>query len=217
MSKRSNQVKWARFREERYAEYQLLALDLFDRKGYENVTVGDIAEVAGVTTRTLYRYFPTKEDFVLAYARRSAEALIDALADLEPCADPMSAVWSVFEETADRHGQAIGGADKWRRVAVSVPGIRNRVRGERMSVLMEIVTDYCERSLGLAPGVDIRPRAMAGMLCGAELAVMTFWEGPRDELASYFRDSRPVVAPPATSRPRPADLWTHDGQQERVP
>jgi AcrR family transcriptional regulator len=41
------------------------ALRMFAEHGYEQTTVRDIAEAAGVTERTFFRYFPAKEDLVL--------------------------------------------------------------------------------------------------------------------------------------------------------
>ncbi|MFN0252554.1 MAG: TetR/AcrR family transcriptional regulator [Kofleriaceae bacterium] len=41
------------------------ALELFHEHGYPNVTIQDIAKRAGVGRRTVFRYFPTKEDIVL--------------------------------------------------------------------------------------------------------------------------------------------------------
>ncbi|SNT65510.1 DNA-binding transcriptional regulator, AcrR family [Asanoa hainanensis] len=41
------------------------ALDLFDRQGYEETTVAQIASAAGVTEMTVFRHFPTKERLVL--------------------------------------------------------------------------------------------------------------------------------------------------------
>lgn len=41
------------------------ALRLFDEQGYEATTIEQIAEAAGVSPSTFYRYFPTKEDVVV--------------------------------------------------------------------------------------------------------------------------------------------------------
>lgn len=43
------------------------AMDLFFQDGYEKTTVDDVAAHADVSTTTLYRYFPTKEELVVGY------------------------------------------------------------------------------------------------------------------------------------------------------
>lgn len=43
-----------------------IALRLFAKQGYNQVTVAAVAEAADISTRTFYRYFPAKEDAVLA-------------------------------------------------------------------------------------------------------------------------------------------------------
>src|SRR5262245_35250081 len=76
-----------------------VARKLFSERGFENVSVAEIARVADVSQATVYNYFPTKEDLVyhrletfeseLLQAvrdRRSGEAVLDAFARfvLEP-------------------------------------------------------------------------------------------------------------------------------------
>lgn len=44
---------------------QAHAVRLFTDRGYDAVTVADVAEAAGVSAMTVFRHFPTKEDLVL--------------------------------------------------------------------------------------------------------------------------------------------------------
>ncbi|WP_396230633.1 TetR/AcrR family transcriptional regulator, partial [Frankia sp. ACN1ag] len=44
---------------------QTEALRLFRQQGYDHTTVADIAEAAGVSERTYFRYFATKSEVVL--------------------------------------------------------------------------------------------------------------------------------------------------------
>jgi mycofactocin system transcriptional regulator len=51
-------------REETRARIERAALDLFTRRGFEGVTIDEVAEVAGISRRTYFRYFATKADAV---------------------------------------------------------------------------------------------------------------------------------------------------------
>lgn len=39
-----------------------MAFDLFDRQGFERTTIDDIASAGGISRRTFFRYFPSKND-----------------------------------------------------------------------------------------------------------------------------------------------------------
>jgi mycofactocin system transcriptional regulator len=45
-------------------ELELVALELFAERGFEQTTVDDLAEAAGIGRRTFFRYFPSKNDVV---------------------------------------------------------------------------------------------------------------------------------------------------------
>ncbi len=49
---------------------------LFDRKGYADTAMEEIAERAGLAVGTLYNYFPSKDELLLAILRRETDALI---------------------------------------------------------------------------------------------------------------------------------------------
>jgi len=79
-----------------------VALSLCAESGYAATTVESIAEAAGVSTRTFFHYFPTKQDVFLGYER---DLLAGLVADVghAPAGQPASAVlWEAIEGLAKR-------------------------------------------------------------------------------------------------------------------
>ena len=60
------------------------AMGLFARRGFDHVTVAEVAEAAGVSEKTVFNYFPTKEDLFYDEAPARAAALVAAIREREP-------------------------------------------------------------------------------------------------------------------------------------
>ncbi len=67
------------------------ALDLFIEQGYENTTIPQIAERAGLTKSTFFRHFPDKREVLFGDGALS-QLLHDAIVDASPAASPLQAV-----------------------------------------------------------------------------------------------------------------------------
>ena len=57
---------------------------LFATRGFDNVRVSEVAERVGVSEKTIYNYFPTKESMVLDHADEGVERLAAALRERRP-------------------------------------------------------------------------------------------------------------------------------------
>lgn len=68
------------------------ALKSFARKGFVNVTVTELAAEAGVTERTFFRHFPTKEAVLFQDYETQLEWLAEALAQRPACETVFDAV-----------------------------------------------------------------------------------------------------------------------------
>src|ERR1041385_5211055 len=76
-----------RHRRRTAADLEEAALALFTEKGFDGVTIDDIAAAADVSRRTFFRYFASKEDVILSdHPRRLDEP--QAGLDRRPVAEP---------------------------------------------------------------------------------------------------------------------------------
>lgn len=85
----------ARKRQARHDAIVGAAMALFQRKGYEQTTMEEIAAEAAVSPPTLYRYFPRKTELLIALFWRGREELADALEDFHRKSTGMGAVDAV--------------------------------------------------------------------------------------------------------------------------
>jgi AcrR family transcriptional regulator len=69
-----------------------LATGLFIERGFDNVTVAEIAEVANVAKMTVFNYFPRKEDLFFDREDEGREMIRNALAQRSPNESPTVAM-----------------------------------------------------------------------------------------------------------------------------
>ncbi|XVU22739.1 TetR/AcrR family transcriptional regulator [Actinoplanes sp. CA-054009] len=68
------------------------ATRLFAERGYERVTVSEIARAAEVAEQTLYNYFPTKEQLVIDREQEIVERLSELIRSRDTTTSPAAAV-----------------------------------------------------------------------------------------------------------------------------
>src|SRR3954469_3739546 len=68
------------------------ALALFQARGFESVTVADVARAADVSEKTVFNYFPTKEDLVFARGGDHLQGRVEAIR-LRPPGVPLTRVF----------------------------------------------------------------------------------------------------------------------------
>ena len=77
-----------RKKEQKRGRLKDAALELFAERGFDDVTVDEVAERAEVSKSTLFRYFETKEDLILADTRGHGDAFLAAFAE-RPVDEPV--------------------------------------------------------------------------------------------------------------------------------
>ncbi|MEV0379850.1 helix-turn-helix domain-containing protein [Nonomuraea sp. NPDC050643] len=78
-----------------------VALRMFDERGYDAVTVNEIAEAAGVAKVTLFNYFATKECLVLDAVKDDTAAIVAGRAEGQ---SPIDALRAHYREMAGQGG-----------------------------------------------------------------------------------------------------------------
>ncbi len=187
------------------AEVERTALHLFAERGYGNVTVGDVAGAADISTRTFYRYFPNKEDVVLA-------GIVDRLAGVplvywqRPVDEPVVlALRHALSKVAD--GASFAGDPMERdRATVLAAEPEMAKRGlDRLHDLHDRLTEHTAFRMGVDPRSDPRPgvivAAMAGGLRAGWLAAVS--SGRVDQVPGLTAEALDVLVPVLTTLAEP--------------
>lgn len=77
-----------------------VALELYAERGFEQTTVEDIAERAGVTERTFFRHFADKREVLFDGSGLLQQRLVDAIADAPAGLAPIDVVGHAFADAA---------------------------------------------------------------------------------------------------------------------
>jgi AcrR family transcriptional regulator len=91
-----------RERKKRLTRQQIsdVATALFVVRGFDHVTVSEIAAIVGVSEKTVYNYFPTKESLVFDRAEEGIARLVARLQEREPGESPTRAILRALGEDA---------------------------------------------------------------------------------------------------------------------
>ncbi|MFI6686288.1 TetR/AcrR family transcriptional regulator [Streptomyces sp. NPDC050485] len=88
------------------------AIALFLERGFDKVSVAEVAAAAGISKPTLFRYFPTKEDLVLhRFADHADEAARVVAAGRAEGVAPLAALHAHFRQGLDRRDPVTGLCD----------------------------------------------------------------------------------------------------------
>jgi AcrR family transcriptional regulator len=149
---------------------QQAAMRLFMERGFDGVTVAEIAEAAEVAKVTLFKYFPTKESLVLAAAADDSPAPI--VAARPAGTTPLGALRDHYRAFAADPGAyptlgAEGEVIKWMRVITDSPTLM-----AGMHRLLDEQRDALACVLAAEPGVepgDLTPYLVSAQITGSIL------------------------------------------------
>jgi AcrR family transcriptional regulator len=148
------------------------ALELFRERGFEGATVEMIADRADVSVTTFFRYFPSKEDAVLAKVLEIQAQVEAALHDRPAGTTVVEELRRILPEALE-HGSPMARNRDAVRAFGCVPELHQRIRehGER---ICEAVTAEIAKDLRLPPE-DLTCRVLAAAIYGALDASRSAW------------------------------------------
>src|SRR5580704_5809911 len=89
--------RMARWEPDGRGRLEQAALALYGERGFENTTVAEIAERAGLTERTFFRHFADKREVLFGGAAMLEELLVSSVASAPDSAAPIDAVVAALE------------------------------------------------------------------------------------------------------------------------
>ncbi|GAB3576319.1 TetR/AcrR family transcriptional regulator [Amycolatopsis endophytica] len=134
--------RWIPRAEERLRD---AAVELFAERGFENVTVADITERAGLTRRTFSRYFTDKRDVLFAGSEQLADAVRDAVAGADEALPPWQATATALRHVGDQLVRTVPTAGPRRVVIRASPELQERERTKFALVASAIADALRER------------------------------------------------------------------------
>jgi AcrR family transcriptional regulator len=100
------------------------AIGLFLQRGFEQVSIAEIAEAAGVAKQTVTNYFPNKEDLVLSAQPTLTPDLAGAVRGRAPGESPVAALYRLVRRELDRRAEWTGlhdGVTQFARMSLASP------------------------------------------------------------------------------------------------
>jgi mycofactocin system transcriptional regulator len=168
-------------------ELELIALRLFVERGFEETTVEDIAEAAGVSRRTFFRYFDTKVDVLWHAFDHEVTALRAAFADVP---DDVALLDGVRRAVVSvNHYTAHDVPELRARIGLisSVPALQGSA-ASRYEAWERCVIDFAARRLQQDPE-DLLPQAIGYATLAVCRAAYKCWVGQAEQNLTTYLDA----------------------------
>jgi AcrR family transcriptional regulator len=165
-------------------EIASIAIDLFSRDGFLETTVDAIAETAGCSRRTFYRYFGSKED-VLFF---DLEDVLEQLAAvLDRCLAQGLDAWAAVSESLIASHFADERPVQRMAIWLAEPALHSRYM-QHVASAERIIVERLTRHQGTTPGDDELAQIIAVLAVGAYRAcVATHPAGSSDTLTRHLQ------------------------------
>ncbi len=160
-------------------------MELYAERGFDQTTVADIAERAGLTKRTFFRHYTDKRDVLFSGSAALQDHVVAAVAAAPDGASPLDAVGAGLAAAAELLRTRSAVAPQRQRIIKANSELEERELVKLATLAAAIAAALRER------GIEPRPAALAGEAAVAVLRV-AFQEWVADaenlDLAGLFRE-----------------------------
>jgi AcrR family transcriptional regulator len=173
------------------------ALRLFAERGFDGVTIEQIADAADVSRRTFFRYFARKEEVIVAWKEQMADELRAALAERPEQEAPLDAVHRALATVAAGYAERPELTLGLMRLFEGGPKLHTGADYEDWDV---VLADGVARRMGVDAAHDSTPRLIATVGFAVLTATIETWaaDGGKDDLVALldggFAELRRVTA-----------------------
>jgi AcrR family transcriptional regulator len=147
------------------------ATELFERNGYEQTTIAEVAAAAEIGTRTFFSYFASKEELLFPESDDRVRAALDAIASRGPDERPASVLLRTLAAVGEDSDDMTGRLAALRlRLIRTVPAVRGYALRTQLDAQREIA-----RHLAAAYPAEldeVRAAALTGAFVGAVSAAL---------------------------------------------
>jgi AcrR family transcriptional regulator len=180
------------------------ALRLLARQGYEETTVEQIVAAAGVSRRTFFRYFKSKEDVIVESIGDLGSAIRDELVSRPATEQPQAAMRAALSVAVQQLTEEPAKAVPLVRLLLDTPVLRRRYL-ERQSILQEELAAVLARRDGLderEDREDLGPALVAGVAITAFQVAVDAWarHGGEENLDALMDEAFARTNPGAAAR-----------------
>lgn len=155
-------------------EIERAALRLFGEHGFAAVSVDDIAALAGISQRTFFRYYRSKDDILLDYDRRIQDRLLAAFARRPAGEGAITALRNAYLATSTVEPRGRRAVMLSSRVLADTPVLWARMKGERAARTGELARLVAAR-MGVDADTDQRPKVVAAATMAVASTVWDEW------------------------------------------
>ncbi len=162
-----------------------MAFDLFDQQGFEHTTVDDVASAAGISRRTFFRYFESKNEIPWGDFDGELARMRQRLAATPPQAQLMDAIRAAIVDFNRMPAEQIPAHRRRMTFILGVPALQAHST-LRFAAWRQVIADFVAQRTGQRPDA-LLPRTIAHAMLGVAVAAYEQWlASPGDDLCELL-------------------------------